>query len=149
MVENSGIDEAWVESELYSNVTVHQIITGKYFSDNVSPATHTVILEAFVSVNMLDKIQTLYQKPDNNQHYKWVKIYIRQVMIFLQFLCATRQKDWLLHSTSLENILVCSLFLHLTDWIMHKLFLNTLLIFRHLKLSIQKRGKFYIMTNSE
>ena len=32
MVENSGLDQCWVEAELYSTVTVHQIITGKHYN---------------------------------------------------------------------------------------------------------------------
>ena len=32
MVENSGLDQCWVEAELYLSVTVHQIITGKHYN---------------------------------------------------------------------------------------------------------------------
>ena len=53
--------------------------------------------------NLLDQ-----KHEDNPRQYKMVRMYMKQVMILLQFLRATRLRDWVLYLASLEKM--CSLF---------------------------------------
>ena len=44
-IEGSGLDEAWVEADMYSTVTVHQIINGNHYSRAIE--AHEITLQVF------------------------------------------------------------------------------------------------------
>ena len=51
--------------------------------------------------------------------YKWIKMYKHQVEILLQFLRSTRQRDWALHLSSLEEMCTYLFSFNRLEYAMH------------------------------
>ena len=147
--EGSGLDQAWQEADLYSSITVTQIINGNHHNRAVE--AHQVTLqtlfdlwiEAFLedhhgvhdflqssakelaeacrtkkdvhkahqtfirkleSVNLEKQLCDNDTNHDKNLMYKWARMYMRQVMILMQFQRATHDGDWYLYLASLKKL---------------------------------------------
>ena len=48
IIENSGLDQALVEADLYSSVTVHQILNGKHYNRAID--CHITILQVLYDI---------------------------------------------------------------------------------------------------
>lgn len=150
-VEGSGLDQAWQEADLYSGVTVTQIINGnhhnraleahlitlqalfdlwmetfldshptikatlqsaaKELSDacqakNNLVKTHQAFLAKVDSLNVGQLLEDYDATRDKDPMYKWIRMYMRQVMTLLQFQRATREGNWFLYLSSLEHLCV-------------------------------------------
>lgn len=148
-IEGSGLDQVWVEADIFSNVTVNQIITGKHYNRAIEyhlvtlQALADLWLEAFFEKNpdmekkledavsqhctlsgdelrdghskllseidhtdLIQRLEEFDQLHEKYPLFQWARQYMKQVMILLQFIRATRLHDWKLHLASLEKLCV-------------------------------------------
>jgi hypothetical protein len=150
-IEGSGLDEAWQEADLYSSITVTQIINGNHY--NRALQAHQITLQALFdlwlsaflddhpavcdslrsaaqelteacrashdvhaahqaftmkleSMNLEKQLLDYDDSHDKDPMYKWARMYMKQVMVLLQFQRATREGNWFLYLSALEKLCV-------------------------------------------
>lgn len=150
-IEGSGIDDAWQEADIYSSVTVAQIISGNHH--NRALQAHQITLQALFdlwfsaflddhptvcdslrsaaqeltdackanfevrtahqtfamkleSMNLEKQLRDYDDAHDQDPMYKWARMYMKQVMVLLQFQRATREGNWFLYLSALEKLCV-------------------------------------------
>lgn len=165
IVEGSGLDTAWTEANMYSSITVMQILNGKHYkraiechivklealSDlwldaffekhpevlitvqeclkdlctacetqaGIAKAHREVIEEKLLSLDLDHLMESFDASNDKYPMYKWARMYMKQVTVFLQFLRSTRQRDWHLHLSSLEELCINFFAFNRLDYAMH------------------------------
>ena len=150
-IEGSGLDEAWQEADLYSSITVTQIINGNHHNralqahqitlqvlfdlwisaflddhpavcDSLRSAAQELTEACQASNDVITAHQTFAMKLESmnlqkqlidydnscgrDPMYKWARMYMKQVMVLLQFQRATREGNWFLYFSALEKLCV-------------------------------------------
>jgi len=150
-IEGSGLDDAWQEADMYSSITVTQIINGNHH--NRALQAHQITLQtlfdlwlsAFLddhpqvceslcsaalefteackvkhdvrtahqtfamkleSMNLEKQLMDYDHTHEKNPMYKWARMYMKQIMVLLQFQRATREGNWFLYLSTLEKLCV-------------------------------------------
>ena len=112
-IENTGIDDSWVESGIYGTATAPQIMKGRHVKRSVNAHCITLqvlfdlFFEAFKSDMDSSQMQMalfVEEKCESfpNFHAAWQ--YMDMVFSLLQFIQASREGSWLLYQASLDKI---------------------------------------------
>ena len=90
------LSDIWWDA-FFKQYPVIQEKNDSFIHDVIQPCTldsHSDILQSLKSLNIQEKILNFDQKHDDNPMYKWVRMYMHQVMTLLQFIRSTRTSNW-------------------------------------------------------
>ena len=78
---------------------------------------HQNIMKVIEEINLEKQLYDFDKAHNDFPLYKWARMYMRQVMSLLNFMCSIKDPDIYMYLASLENL--CKYLLAITDLTMH------------------------------
>ena len=99
--------DIWIEAFFKSYPEIEAAISAVVIEDSTCCAdSHNDRIAVLESVNIQDAFIEFDKKHSKNPMYKWLRMYIQQVMIILQFLRATLLSLWSFNLVALEKMCI-------------------------------------------